>query len=72
MKKMEYVINTIVRKLLVVLIVSCVCNELWINEDAIYYITEVSKWTCLIGIVILEMIKIEYHDYLLQKEWSFN
>ncbi len=72
MKNMEYIISYIVRKLLVVLIVSCLCNEIWINNDTIYYITEVTKWISIFGIVILEMVKIEVKDYLFQKEWSLD
>lgn len=72
MKNMEYIISYIVKKLLVVLIVSCVCNEVWINQNTIYYITEVGKWISIFGIVILEMVKIEVRDYLFQKEWSLN
>lgn len=72
MKNMEYYIGGIVRKLLVVLIISCVCNEIRINQDAIYNITETVKWISLFGIVILEMIKLEIRDYLFQKEWSLN
>ena len=72
MKNMEYIISYIVKKLLVVLIVSSVCNEVWINQNTIYYITEVGKWISIFGIVILEMVKIEVRDYLFQKEWSLN
>ncbi len=72
MKIMEYIISYIVRKLLVVLIVSCLSNEVWINNDTIYYITEVTKWISIFGIVILEMVKIEVKDYLFQKEWSLD
>ncbi len=72
MKNMEYIISYIVRKLLVVLIVSCLSNEVWINNDTIYYITEVTKWISIFGIVILEMVKIEVKDYLFQKEWSLD
>ena len=72
MKNMEYIIGNIVRKLLVVLIISCVCNEIWINNNLIYYITYVGKWVSVFGVVILEMVKIEVKDYLFQKEWSLN
>ena len=72
MKNMEYIISHVVRKLLVVLIVSCLSNEVWINNDTIYYITEVTKWISIFGIVILEMVKIEVRDYLFQKEWSLD
>lgn len=72
MKNMEYIIGYIVKKLLVVLIVFCLSNEIWINQNTIYYITEVGKWISIFGIVILEMVKIEVRDYLFQKEWSLN
>lgn len=72
MKNMEYIIGYIVKKLLVVLIVFCLGNEIWINQNTIYYITEVGKWISIFGIVILEMVKIEVRDYLFQKEWSLN
>ena len=72
MKNMEYFIGGIVKKMLAVLIVTCICNEIWINQSVIYNITEVVKWISLFGIVILEMVKIEMKDYLFQKEWSLN
>lgn len=72
MKNMEYIISYIVKKLLVILIVFCLGNEIWINQNTIYYIMEVGKWISIFGIVILEMVKIEVRDYLFQKEWSLN